>query len=117
MNKKNDHIVVPIWLANEVGIYEAIILIKMEKWLMEPDDYKFLKHMDGFHWIEDIFPHMREAYMFLTTDHIRKALRKLEMRSLVMARFFKTKNGEEERFYRINYLNVDRLKEIKKESQ
>lgn len=112
MQEENDYLLLPVWMANDIGIYETIILHRMDQWMIEKEKFSFIKEFKGFYWVGNIFPEMREAYKFLRNEHIRRALKMLETRRLVLSDFFKSNEGDEDKWYRINYTNVERLREI-----
>lgn len=96
---------VPVELAAEIGLNEAIVLQQIHYWLTKESG----RIINGVRWIYNSYKKWQEQIKFLSESAIRKAIARLEGLQLIRSERHDEKRWNQTKFYTINY---DRLKAL-----
>jgi len=111
----NDYtLIVSPKLATYIGLHEAIFLQQLHYWLINPRSGR--KDKDGVRWIHNTYSEWQKNFPFWSTRTIIRIVNRLANNKLIIVKRVTLKNNETRLEYTINYDELDRICEMKDDS-
>lgn len=102
---EKNSIPVPVQLAAQIGLNEAVILQQINYWMSK----EYGRVIDGVRWIYNSYQEWQTQMPFLNLSMIRRAIARLEGRKLIKSERLDEKRWNQTKFYTIDYEELKAL--------